>query len=272
MHSNRTRNAELAQHTVQILQDGHYRSASGQLVDIAPHLQRAIDGTITYSPDRSLSAPAAVGATLCTTVTNETTMTAAQRLIRAGHRAVALNFASARHPGGGFLNGAQAQEESLCRSSGLYACLAGNPMYEFHNARSDPMYSQYAIYSPDVPVFRSDDGALLADPFLCSFITCPAANAKIVLERSPSRRLAVRQAMAERICRVLTIAAVHGHLSLVLGAWGCGVFGNDASEIAELFRKALAGEFQGAFSQVVFAVLDSSKERRFIEPFERAFR
>jgi hypothetical protein len=33
----------------------------------------------------------------------------------------------------------------------------------------------------------------------------------------------------------------------------------------------LQGPFQGAFAHVVFAVLDTSPERRFIGPFERAF-
>ena len=57
--------------------------------------------------------------------------------------------ASAKHPGGGFLGGARAQEESLARSSGLYACINGNPMYDHHKAHGDAMYTDYAIYSPD---------------------------------------------------------------------------------------------------------------------------
>src|SRR5207253_843688 len=100
----------------------------------------------------------------------ETTLASARRLVAAGQRPAALNFASAKHPGGGFLNGALAQEESLARSSALYACLVGNPMYTFHQAQSDALYTDYAIYSPDVPVFRGDDGALLPEPYLCSFI------------------------------------------------------------------------------------------------------
>src|SRR5919108_730072 len=76
-----------------------------------------------------------------------------------------LNFASAKHPGGGFLGGARAQEETLARASGLYASLVGNPMYAFHKAQDDPMYSNYAIYAPDVPVLRTDEGLLLSEPY-----------------------------------------------------------------------------------------------------------
>ena len=70
------------------------------------------------------------------TVVNETTLTAARRLAMAGNVPVALNFASATLPGGDFLDGALGQEESLTRSTGLYACLLGNPMYDFNNPRS----------------------------------------------------------------------------------------------------------------------------------------
>src|SRR5205814_6075588 len=110
-------------------------------------------------------------------VTNETTLDAARRLAAEGHRVVALNFASARHPGGGFLKGAIAQEESLCRSSGLYESLRDHEMYRYHAPMPGGMYTNYAIYSPDVPVFKNDDGELLAEPYLCSFITSPAVNA-----------------------------------------------------------------------------------------------
>src|SRR5262249_45111890 len=116
-----------------------------------------------------------------------------------------------------------------------------------------------------------DDGKLLEQPYLCAFITAPAVNAKVVLERTPARRPAIRDAMWERILKVLAIATVQGHEALVLGAWGCGVFGNDSQTIAELFNKALTERFRGAFTRVVFAVLDWSEDKHFIGPFQRVF-
>src|SRR5262249_17755566 len=144
-------------------------------------------------------------------VTNETTLAAASRLTTAGRSPVALNFASARHPGGGFLGGARAQEESLARASALYACLEGNPLYAWHETHRNPFYTDYAIYSPHVPVFRADSGVLLDEPYFCAFITCPAVNARVALERDPACRPAIRSAMAQRIERVLAIAAAHNH-------------------------------------------------------------
>ncbi len=77
--------------------------------------------------------------------------------------------------------------------------------------------------------------------------------------------------MEERVIRVLAIAAAHGHAALVLGAWGCGVFGNDPDEVAGLFRDALDGPFRGAFTRVVFAILDYAAGEPMIGPFRRAF-
>jgi uncharacterized protein (TIGR02452 family) len=271
MPMNRKRAAELGRETVRILEAGCYTTAAGEVVAIGDLVRRAVAGTRSYPPEQMLPAGGPGGRETRVEVVNESTLAAARRLVEAGHRPAALNFASAKHPGGGFLSGARAQEESLARSSGLYTCLAGNPMYERHRSQADPMYTSYAIYSPDVPIFRADDGALLPAPYLCAFLTAPAVNAKVVLARDPGRRLEIRFAMAERVRRVLTIAALHGHDALVLGAWGCGVFGNDSQEVADLFCDALASDFGGVFSRVVFAVLDWSEDQHFIGPFLRAF-
>jgi uncharacterized protein (TIGR02452 family) len=272
MHIDRTRATELGRDTLQILQAGAYAAPSGHIVDLREAIDRARAGTETYTPGRLVSPIADQLHATRVTVTNETTLTTAGRLVAAGHRPVALNFASARHPGGGFLSGARAQEESLARSSALYACLEGNPMYAWHQTHRNPFYSEYAIYLPDVPVFRVDSGDLLDDPYPCSFITCPAVNAKVALERDPACRPAIHSAMTQRIERLLAIAAEHKHEHLILGAWGCGVFGNDPREIAGLFHAALSGPYRGAFEVVVFAVLDWSPERTVIGPFEQVFR
>ena len=271
MYMNRERAAELGQETLRIIEAGRYTAPSGKTVDLREMLRVAKDGTCAYPAEQALPSPLPFGGTPGVEVTNESTLEAAWRLVQAGHRPAALNFASAKHPGGGFLSGARAQEESLARASGLYACLVDDPMYALHSAQGDPMYTAYAIYAPAVPVFRHDDGTLREEPFPCAFITAPAVNAKVVLQRRPSQRPAIQAAMRERVRRVLAIAADHGHAALVLGAWGCGVFGNDGDEIAGLFHEALTGPFSGAFERVVFAVLDSSPDQQFIGPFKRAF-
>jgi uncharacterized protein (TIGR02452 family) len=271
MHISRKLAAQQGREAVRIIEAGRYQTESGKVVEIGEQLRRAVEGTCSYPPHQHLPTNRIGDRETRIEVENATTLAAARRLVAAEERPMALNFASAKHPGGGFLSGALAQEESLARSSGLVACLAGNAMYDFHRAAADPMYTNYVLYSPDVPVFRDDDGTLLEEPYLCSFITAPAVNAKVVLARGSSRRQEIRDAMWERVLKVLAVAAAHGHEALVLGAWGCGVFGNDSGEIAELFRHALAERFRGMFGRVVFVVLDWSEDARFIGPFRTIF-
>jgi uncharacterized protein (TIGR02452 family) len=271
MQIDRTRAAELGRDTLEILHAGTYQAPSGHMVDLREAITQARIRTITYPPDRKVRPAATDMHPTQVMVSNETTLAAATRLVAEGRWPVALNFASARHPGGGFLSGARAQEESLARSSALYACLEGNPMYAWHEARRNPFYSDYAIYSPDVPVFRTDRGVLLDDPYQCAFITCPAVNAKVALERDPACHPAIRRAMAQRIARVLAVAAAHGHEHLILGAWGCGAFGNDPGEIAPLFQAALTGPYRGVFATILFAILDWSAHHTIVGPFEQAF-
>jgi uncharacterized protein (TIGR02452 family) len=198
-------------------------------------------------------------------VTNETTTGASKRLIDAGHRPVALNFANGIDAGGGFLTGCIAQEEALCRSSALYSTLVGDRMYDEHRKRSKPDSSDWTIYSPGVPVFRADDGTELPEPWLLDFLTCAAPYAPRVGQPQSGDLL------ERRIHRVLAIARAYGYETLVLGAWGCGAFGNDPKRTAADFRKALENEFEGAFSHVVFAITDWSPERRFLGPFRDVF-
>ena len=267
--------SQIAHATVAILEQGFYVSPTGNTIVIADDTARAVANTVSYPPGSELPTPKARYPATTFDVVNQTTLAAARQLAEQltaqGEVPAALNFASAKRPGGGFLNGALAQEESLARASALYACLLGNPMYTYHRQLRDSLYSDYAIYSPAVPVFREDDGTLLETPYPCAFITSPAVNAGAHANRSRGRRRRIPDIMQGRVELVLKVAAAHGHSALVLGAWGCGVFGNDPALIARLFGAALKETYRGVFAQVIFAVLDHSEDERFIGPFRDEF-
>ncbi len=238
----------------------------GRLVDWHLEVQAAIDGKVSIPPGAPLPEPAPVGfEETRVQVANQTTLQAARRLVDAGLKTVALNFANGVQPGGGFLVGARAQEEVLCRSSALYDTLAGDSMYLAHNRRQRADSTDWAIYSRGVPVFRTDDGNELEQPWLLSFITCAAPVAVSVGQPEAGDLL------SRRIRRVLAIARAYQHPAVVLGAWGCGAFGNDPARTAEDFRHALETEFEGAFSDVIFAITDWSPERKFLGPFRDVF-
>src|SRR5262245_4669299 len=272
MPINRHQRAQMARETVQIFAQGHYLSPAGQRVDIGAAVAASVAGTCEYPPDHWVTLPDGLRGRHATqiVVQNETTLAAAGRLT-VNNRTIALNFASARHPGGGFLSGSEAQEESLARSSSLYACLDGRSMYPFHRRHADALYTDYVIYSPSVVVFRNNDGKLMETPFTCSFLTAPAPNAGAVLQRDPTRGAALRQTLQMRINKVLSVAATRGYDTIILGAWGCGVFKNDPRDVAAEFQAALTGDFAGVFRLVCFAVLDRSEGGMVIASFAEAF-
>jgi uncharacterized protein (TIGR02452 family) len=259
--------ARLGAETVEILRARGYTAPSGNRVDLADRLERAVRGTESYPPDREVPRGVAARHRTAITVENATVLEVARRLAGAG-RVVALNFASAVSPGGGFLHGALAQEEAIARSSGLYACLEGNPMYEYHRARLDAMYSDYVLYSPDVPVIRTDGGDLFEEPYPCSILTSPAPFTQALAHYEPHRLPEIEAAFRSRIAKVLSVGAAHGHDTIILGAWGCGAFGGDPGMVARLFHESLSGPFSGVYREVVFSITDWSEEKRFIGPFE----
>ncbi len=207
-------------------------------------------------------------------VTPEKTGEASRRLVEKEgvEDVLALNFASAKNPGGGFLGGAKAQEEDLARCSALHACLLTQwDYYDVNRAEPSLLYTDHLIYSPGVPFFRNEQLELLERPFHVSIITSPAPNAGAALQKDPGLRPRIREVLHSRAYKVLRVAAHRGHRTLVLGAWGCGVFRNDPVEVANAFADAL-GALPGAFDRVVFAVYerggDGPNLRAFRERFE----
>ncbi|MFI2376795.1 TIGR02452 family protein [Streptomyces sp. NPDC018964] len=256
--------------TERIVAAGAYRAPGGHEVSVAAAVEAAARGTRTYGP-RPVPVPAFRPAGTRFEVTGESSLEAARRL---ADGVAVLNFASARNPGGGYLNGAQAQEEALCRASALYTCLLRAPgFYDHHRAHRDPFYTDRVIHSPAVPVFRDDRGRLLDEPFTAGFLTSPAPNAGVILRTAPERADEVPRALAVRAGRVLETAAAHGYRRLVLGAWGCGVFRNDPAQVAAAFRSHLepGGRFAGAFTHVVFGILDRTRDGAVRAAFERTF-
>ncbi|QFG20849.1 TIGR02452 family protein [Actinomadura sp. WMMB 499] len=267
----------VARETIAIIERGEYTAPSGRTVPVAESIARARRGTVLYRPEeldallRTVAdGPAGAGTRI--EVTGETTLAAARRLAAPGAVPLALNFASAKNPGGGFLNGAHAQEEGLARSSALYASLtSAQRYYDFHRANRDLLYSDHMIYSPGVPVFRDDQGGLLEEPYEIAFLTSPAPNRGAI--RDPAQEARIPEVLDVRARKVLAAALANGHRRIVLGAWGCGVFRNDPAEVAGTFARALGpgGAFADRFEHVVFAVWDTAKGAPRHAAFQRVF-
>ncbi|MGJ5756397.1 uncharacterized protein (TIGR02452 family) [Streptomyces puniciscabiei] len=264
----------IAAETEAIVAAGRYRAPDGREASLAAQIEAARAGTRMFGPEPVPVPEPGSGPAVGTVfeVTGESSLEAARRL--AGAPVAVLNFASARNPGGGYLNGAQAQEEALCRASALYTCLlTARPFYDHHRAHRDPFYTDRVIHSPAVPVFRDDRGRLLAEPYPAGFLTAAAPNAGVVRRTEPQRAAELPGALAVRAERVLETAAAHGYGRLVLGAWGCGVFRNEPAQVAGAFRALLGpgGRFAGTFEHVVFGILDRTPGTAVREAFVKAF-
>lgn len=267
---------EIAQQTLEIQQQGWYETDSGR-VDIEEQQKRSEEGSFLLTPEQALAlvemagTPPAGPLAACR-VANQSTVDAILEMAEGGTCPAALNFASAKNPGGGFLNGAMAQEEALAASSGLYRTLLRHPAYyEYNRAHRTMMYSHHAIYSPAVPFFRDGRFELLGQPVTASILTLPAVNMGQVILKGEDVA-AAKVVMKERMRAALAIFAAQGDTHLVLGAYGCGVFRNAPLDVATWWRELLEDEGWGrCFDEIAFAVLDRSKSgynhRIFAETF-----
>jgi uncharacterized protein (TIGR02452 family) len=132
------------------------------------------------------------------------------------------------------------------------------------------MYTNHAIYSPDVVFFRDGNFKLLEKPVTASVLSLPAVNmGQIILKGEDVEQAKLVMKNRMRLC--LAIFAKQGRSHLILGAYGCGVFRNDPADIAGWWKALLEDEGDGRFfSQIVFAVLDHSKDQSNISVFKNS--
>ena len=273
---NRKQRAAVAEQTVKICNDGRYTSPSGTTVHIKHEVRSAVESTVLYDLDDMPSRPAPrFDERAVISVTPESTFDALARLANDQEHLGCLNFASAKNPGGGFLGGSQAQEEALARASALYPCLRSqfSGYYEANRANSSSLYLDLLIASPNVPFFREDDNTLLEQPIMSTVLTAPAPNASAVAKNEPENRSKVEATLVRRAELILRAAAIHEIDTLVLGAWGCGVFGNDPSTVASVFQVWLGTdhEYERHFRNVVFAVYDPDDKKGNYSGFANVF-
>ena len=267
-----------ARETLEILKRGGYE-VNGDTIDIKAQHRASVERSRLFTPEQaemiaaayekreSIGGMPAVRTIDCSTV-DAILCLSGEGIINPG----VLNFASAKNPGGGFLNGAMAQEESLAASSGLYHTLTRYPEY-YQNNRSCPsmIYTNYAIYSPEVVFFRDGRFELLDKPVTASVLTLPAVNMGQVIQKGEDIHEA-ETAMLERMKVALALFAHMNHRCLILGAYGCGVFRNDPYKVACWWKELLTGCFAGCFDSVVFAVMDRSRKGDCWRAFEEKWR
>lgn len=195
---------------------------------------------------RELDTPEARFDATATPVSTDFSVTA---LFKCEGKAAAVDPAAFSKPGGNYEAGAFGPEQALCAESNLYPILQ-----KLKGSYYDPnrdywcgqLFTDRAVFVPDVAFMR--DGAI--------------RKAGVVVVAAPHRTHALENhrseaecdlTLASRIETLLRIAATNEVDELVVNAFGCGVLGNDAAQVAGLF-KAWIDAHPGVFRVVAFAV------------------
>ena len=260
---------QIAAETLEVINKGYYINEKGETVIIKKTIEKAVNETELVLDHKEIQANikqnnkkylsfhsniSVINDTVINTIINVRGKVEKENII-------ALNFASAKNPGGGFLNGANAQEESIVRASALYKCLIkNNEFYKYHRLQNNPLYTDRMIYSPNVPVFRSNEGYLLLNPVECSFITSSAVNAKVARKRGIVEET-IEKVMDSRINKILTLMLKKEPKTIILGAFGCGVFENNPDMVSKIFASNIRKKLE-LFDNIniVFAIPDKSGE------------
>ncbi len=203
---------------------------------------------------------------------------ARKRVAEGVAKVLVLNLASPVHPGGGVRRGARAQEEDLCRKSSLLLSLesrTASKYYDYNKSLHSFIGSDALMLTPSVEIIKDENGVLLDDTVIVPVLTCAAP--KVSGGKEGMDETAYRQLVYNRIVGMLKAAAFFGYRTLILGAWGCGAYGNDASVISDLFRRALNElDYNGfnendLFDRIDFAVLDRTPSQFNYKQFKRNF-
>lgn len=296
----RDKNIAIFEETVSICRRGSYtlddktvslklsQEDMAQVIALAPDMsQKIMDNAGNLGTDRAF----VVGRT-GVYVENRDSFEVARNIIPGYDRGkedsrsiLVLNFANPVHPGGGVTRGARAQEEDLCRKSTLYVSLLSEEagkMYEYNREAKDYLATDYMLLSPNVEIFRDSDGGLSEETYVVGVLT--AAAPMVNRGKITATEEEITEIIRRRIRKMLYVAAHFGYQYLVLGAWGCGAFGNDADTVARLFYEELRAykekvynrentyhTLKDCFRRIAFGVLDRTKDQYNFKAFQKYF-
>ncbi|MCD7807828.1 MAG: TIGR02452 family protein [Erysipelotrichaceae bacterium] len=189
-------------------------------------------------------------------------------------KVLVLNLASATEPGGRTRKGASAQEENLCQRTSLLLSLESDDAkkyYEYNKSLKTRMGSNAIMISPNVEVIKDTSFALLDEPFEIAVMSCGAPMIRLGLEGMSQEEY--EALLYKRIQGMLVVAASQNYHHLILGAFGCGVYGNDAAIVSDMFYKVIQ-DFNSnqIFESIDFAVLCNPKKDYNYQEFSRNFK
>ena len=282
----RTPDIQMFEDTMQILKQGFYEKNGSKITlklsaaDMQ-NIQVCLPDDVKAICDNTDFMPTAAENVSCVhSCENIDSYALARKRVAEGiSKVLVLNLASPVHPGGGVRRGARTQEEDLCRKSSLLLSLestTASKYYDYNKSLHSFIGSDALMLTPQVEIIKDENGVLLDNTVVVSVLTCAAP--KVSGGKEGMSETAYRHLVYNRIVGMLKAAAFFGYRNIILGAWGCGAYGNDASVISDLFRMALNElDFNGfkekdLFNRIDFAVLNHTPAQFNYKQFERNFK
>lgn len=287
----RTKEINMLQDTLQILKQGYYEKKGKKIkLKLSSKKMKEIQ---VYLPDEvksnanreDFNPPFVVGGRCGHGCENMDSFALARKRLRDTYMftkddpgILVLNLANPVNPGGGVHKGARAQEEDLCRKSSLLMSLESREAkkyYDYNKSLHTYMGSDALMITPYVEIIKDENGELLDDTVVVSVLTCAAPMLSRGKEGMSEPEY--EEMVYNRIMGMLKCAAYLGYKHLVLGAWGCGAFGNDAHVMSDLFYKALKEinynehTEEDLFRRIDFAVLDRTDNQYNFKEFYHNF-
>jgi uncharacterized protein (TIGR02452 family) len=253
--------AEVFQETIKCIKAGEYRAPSGQIWPLRDGITLSAESKLIEGETPAPGSPHE----LTIRVVEGDCLDVAQKCARFGKTALLL-FASTREAGGGMSDGTNGQEEHICYRSEMSGFME-HQLYLFDASFYNGELGERLIHTPKVQVFRAsqaNDFACLDVPYTLGILS-QAAPVKPPLKDGGYANIADREKLDRLILTQLGVACKAGYQRLVLGAFGCGAFGNPVRVVARRYRELIENHDLGTLKEIVFAIQGDGN----FEPFRQ---
>lgn len=177
-----------------------------------------------------------------------------------------LIFASAKNPGGGVTRGSIAQEEVISLHSSWYFQVTQHMAISkgfYLEKGDDAINTDKMLYVKNGFMF-TDEYHNEISPTEVSFIGATAPNMKGMLQQGQKvDEKKVYQLFSKRIENLLSFSMHQKNDTLIVGAWGCGVFGLSPEKTANLFKENIVKT--NFNKKIVFSIIDEKTKNLFEE-------
>ena len=173
-----------------------------------------------------------------------------------GYKISILNFANGKYPGGGYINGAIAQEEDICRKlPEFYTSLLYSKFKSMHTcypfgAATKKRYSS-VLWTDNVLIKRDKNLNYITDKNKWKSIGIVSAAAPNINGNDYYDNSEINKTVNNIFITPVKFSNTN---ILILGAWGCGAFGNNPVKIAKLFRDAILNGMASKYTIICFAI------------------